>query len=140
MNYFAARQRECDKRWDYTCKRDGVIYPVGYCAGWREPQPGILTPGQIKEWLNEAIPHQDKFHNDGHATAEEARECYKQYLLDFSLHLNCDASVALKCEMCDSLTTKRAKVDSSTWALCDVHRTRENVEALYGPIGEIWST
>ena len=141
MNHFTARQRESDKRWDYTCRRDGIAWPIGYCAGWREPQPGLMTPGQIKDWLEKAMPHMHKFHTDGHASAEEANECYKQYLLDFDLRLDGDhQNVQHKCKVCGVWTSKYASVGSSAWSLCDEHRTREHAEALFGPMGESWSS
>lgn len=141
MNYFAARQRESDKRWDYTCKNDGTIWPVGYCGGWREPQTGLLTPEQVQQWVSQAAPHRHKFHLDGHATAEEACDCYKQYLLDFDLRLGGEAlNTQRKCEVCGAWTSRFARVGHRTWFLCDEHRTREHVEALFGPVGESWES
>lgn len=36
MNYYKARQRESDGRWDYTCQNDGRVWSVGYCRKYKE--------------------------------------------------------------------------------------------------------
>lgn len=54
MNHYKARQKEVSKLWHYTCANDDFIYPVGYCA--------------------DNCP--------GHATEQEAKDHYKEYLLD----------------------------------------------------------
>lgn len=140
MNYFAARQRESGKRWDYTCKNDSRIWPVGYCAGWREPKPEHWgSQAEIDRWLERTAPHRHKFHEDGHETDEQACECYKQYLLDFELHLDEEnLNMQRKCAVCGAWTSKFARVSMRIWDLCDEHRTREHVEVLHGPVGMSW--
>jgi hypothetical protein len=141
MNHYAARQRESDKRWDYTCRNNSRFWAVGYCAGWREPQPDVLPKDQIRQWIDEMTPHRGKFHTDGHETPEEACDCYRRYMLDFSMRLDGEWSDAQhKFKVCGAWTNGYAQVASSTWTLCDEHRTREQVETLYGPMGEIWSS
>lgn len=59
MNYFDAREilgpdGEPSGRWRYTCRNDDKVWAVGYCA--------------------EGCP--------GHPTPEEAREHYRQFVLD----------------------------------------------------------
>jgi hypothetical protein len=139
MNHLAARQRESNKRWDYTCKRDGMVWPIGYCAGWREPQPGLLTPEQASQWLAQSLPHKDKFHTDGHDTEAEACECYKRYLLDFDLRLCGEAiNMQRKCAVCSTWTSKYAQLGYQTWFLCEEHRTRDQVEKLCTSPGQCW--
>ena len=130
MNYYAARQRK-DGRWDYTCKSDGYISPIGYCSPYREPKVDewFWTPESIKGYQAQKEFH----HSDGHATAEEACKCYKKYLLDTTLRVDCEnEDVQYKCEICKAWTTHYAIVDGSdTYHLCDEHRTKEIVESLF---------
>jgi hypothetical protein len=94
----------------------------------------------------------ERFHRDGHETAEEACDCYKAYLLDIRLHLTrwehkteggedvlpgvlhiCDAPG------CTAYTSNHASVGGAgpSWALCDEHLTREVVEGLL-TVWESW--
>jgi hypothetical protein len=111
MNYYEALQRQTDKRWDYTQRRDGQTRAVGYCAG------------------NGAAPH----HEDGHETADEARECYKRFILDklVKLEFGTTEDTQHRCEVegCEGWTQKVSMVNHRTYNLCDDHR---NVEALEG--------
>lgn len=79
MNYYGARQRK-DGRWDYAVENNGNVRPVGYCHAYREwddaavnltgipaDQPQVALAAQFKH----------KHHADGHATADEACECYR---------------------------------------------------------------
>jgi hypothetical protein len=120
MKYYSVRQRK-DLRWESTCKEGGRSYPVGYCAG-KEAQ------GHTN--------HADKYHVDGHETAEEAFECCRQYQLDHFLGFHdgegertlrvCDHSD------CDEFTSGRATIQCKVIAhLCPKHRTREIVEEIY---------
>jgi hypothetical protein len=139
MNYFAARQRK-DGRWDYTCRNDDFIYPVGYCSKYREPDPKkdyFWTENSIKKYQAEKEFH----HEEGHTTAEEARECYTKYLLDTTLTFGHFGNVWHKCEVCGELTDGYAQVDhGSMYDLCDKHQTREVVAPKFGTVGEIWSS
>lgn len=118
MNYYEPRQvnPESDSpdagKWRYTCsnRRTGT-YAVGYCA---EGCPG----------------HDDKEGAYAHQTA---------YLLDRKMRL--DATMAdqqRRCEWegCGEWTQGVAEVEHRTWTLCDEHRTRENVAALFGSVGD----
>lgn len=114
MNYYGARQREGDKKWDYTCKNDNRVWPVGYCA------------------------QSDGGHHD---TKEDAYKCYTKYLLDNRMRLDRKLSnMQLKCEICAVYTEMQAEVDQTAFTLCDEHRTRENVEKLFGTVGDIISS
>jgi len=115
VNYYCARQHATNGKWDYTCRNDGRIWPVGYCAE----------------------------HRGTHDTAEEAQECYKRYMLDTRLRFD----VRLKghkrqCEAegCEEWTQGLASLGGlDAFVLCDEHRDREHVEALYS-VGESWSS
>jgi len=131
MNYYMARQRKDSLRWDFTCKNDGRIFPVGYCAG-----------GQV--WCQAKGEHADKYHDGGHATAEEAAECYRQYQLDNHLRFDAGegARVLRVCEHpdCEEFTGGTASVQYKVLNLCDAHRTREVVEQLYEAATQITSS
>lgn len=105
MNYYEARKLENGSGWHYTCRNDDRIWPVGYCAD-HEP----------------------------HATAEEANDCFRRYLLDEISEESYEDWTG--CEVCDAptkkgLTTRRPH--GTGHALCDEHRTNEQVEKLTPP-------
>jgi len=138
MNYYEPLQRESDKRWDYTQRRDGRTWAVGYCRGWDEStrealieQYGDERAEMFHRAQEERRAHQDRYHKDGHATSEEACECYKQYLLDnrVTLEFGTTKDTQHRCavEGCENWTQKTAMVDHQTYDLCDEHR---NLEAL----------
>ena len=136
MNHSCARQRN-DGRWDYT--RNGR--PWGYCCEYRPVPPDI--PG-AEQWNAKLEPLQHKFHTDGHATEEEACECYKQYLLDTSLQLVAaepkNANQQHRCQVCKAFTACYATVGTyRMFTLCPTHQTREEVEKLLR-VGESWES
>jgi hypothetical protein len=145
MNHLAARQRKTDKRWDYTSdnKRTGT-YPIGYCHALREMKPEIGFSQEMCDRYNtEEQKFASKYHKDGHATKEEACECYRQYELDHTLRFeddNPDASTLHKCEECGTFTSGSAHVGAYVyWRLCAEHRTREQVEKRF-TVGEAWQS
>ena len=108
MNYYGARQRENDKKWDFTChnKRTGTR-PVGKCADM-------------------ACKHD---------TEQEAQECYRQWLLDIKLDIEGQefGKPWLECEVegCDHDTNVRVKAGQyHSWILCQTHRTKEVVASM----------
>lgn len=113
MNYQKARQQEVTGKWHYTNKNDGRIYPIGDCAG-----------------------------HEGHNTAEEAQECYKRYLLDNNLILDHKWSEPFpKCKVCGEITSGMAFISEAEQyiALCDTHRTKEEVEKIFHVGESLWS-
>ncbi len=143
MNYYDARKRSSDNRWDYTCMNDGHVWPVGYCRPW---QP-LTCPPLSEAYVND--PHQqkkhaefkDKHHDDGHATEQEARECYRQYLLDKKLVLDRKLiDLQRKCAVCETWTQGCAEVGLHLFVLCDDHRTRGQVEKLMPLPGPVTSS
>lgn len=142
MNYLSARQRRDNGRWDYTY--NGC--PWGYCRAYSPiPEDGKIMPPEIARRENEKMaPLIGKFHDDGHATEEEACECYKQYLLDTRLHLITEepasASSQHRCEVCKKFTACHASVGPyRMFTLCPEHQTREQVEKLL-KVGESWES
>lgn len=130
MNYYQPRQRESDQRWDYTCKRDKQIWPIGYCSG-----------------RSAEGPHADKYHSDGHASAEEATNCYMLYLLDNELRFDDGegSRVLHVCQYpgCEEFTGGHATVGTgpcAIYSLCEAHRTREAVEVLFKAPGLVISS
>lgn len=143
MNYYDARERKTASgnpsgRWDYTCMNDGQIWPVGYCRAFSEPSEIMLISESERERLR-SFAH--KHHIDGHDTADEARECYRQYLLDQRLNLhNYETESQHKCVVCGAWTGAFAEVNHQIFVLCDEHRTREQVDKLLSAPGYIISS
>jgi hypothetical protein len=75
LNHYKARQRENDRRWDYTCANPRIAtHAVGYCRAWKPLSEGSvgLLPGEAEQYNEKMAPFVGKFHSDGHATSEEA--------------------------------------------------------------------
>lgn len=133
MNHFKARQRK-DGRWDYTCRNDNYIFPVGYCDEYR-PLDDRFPADPVYD------ANKDKHHTSGHATPEEARECYNRYLLDQQLRLNLESTdTQRRCQVCQEWTSLFADLDCHIYELCEKHNNREEVEKLFKGVGEIWSS
>lgn len=142
MNYLTASQRRADGRWDYTY--NGVAW--GYC---REYQPipedaGFMPPEHIRAENRKTEAFKDKHHVNGHATREEAEECYKHYLLDQHLRLMPDepenANQQFRCKVCKKFTACHASVGAyQIFDLCPEHQTREEVAKLLS-VGESWES
>ena len=140
MRHYCARQRT-DGRWDYCCGS-----AVGYCRAWEPiPEDGRIIPAESARQHNEQMqPFIGKFHSDGHATEEEACECYKNYLLDTRLHLvkeePANASSQHRCQICNAFTACHASVGPyRMFTLCPEHQTREIVAGLL-EVGESWES
>lgn len=147
MNHYGPSQRQSTGRFDYTCsnRRTGT-YPIGYCHSFKEFTPKFIPFSQEEcDRLNEKEkPFLSKYHDDGHATADEACACYRVYLLDHEtrFHDPPEAPKTLhRCEICNEFTAGMAEVgNSDSWYLCDTHRNRETVEKLFSKVGECWSS
>lgn len=146
MNFLKPRQRQSDKRWDYTSANDNqkTCYAIGYCAPYRhwtdeqrERLGGYITDEMVAE--SEATKH--KHHEDGHATAEEACECYKQYLLDHETSYDGHKQEPWSpCDICQKRTPSVVMVSGWPKAhLCDEHRNRECLEKVL-KVGESWGS
>lgn len=151
MNYDGPRQKDLGNgtggRWDYTRRNDHRIWPKGYCAGWRDLSPEVYGLGEdsvaFKRDQERMEKFRAKYHNDGHATKEEACACYREYLLDQELRLDKQMSGQKRiCQVegCNEWTQGMAEVGHEPFILCDQHRTREEVEKLFGDVGETFSS
>lgn len=141
MNYLCARQRQSDGRWDYSQRNDGRIWPIGYCAGWRDFSPEEHQRFFMTDfWYADYLSRKDQYHEDGHATSEEACECYKKYELDSSLRFSEMSNQKRPCEVCQEWTQKIAMVGGySHFVLCETHANRAEVERLFS-VGESWES
>ena len=116
--YFTARQRESDGRWDYTCQNSAGTFPIGYCSGH----------------VLESDKNDARYHDDGHATSEEAIACYRRYELDQATRFVEDPEAQKKCQVCGSWTTKRALVGNELmrdYVLCEEHANHAELEKLH---------
>lgn len=144
MQYYAARQRE-DERWEFTCRHDAHVFPVGYCHAWVEPQLKPIEgmdgayawgpPPEIpvtKEWLERYTSHKHRYHDNGHPNKLEAANCYRDFLLDNRLVLHQEhADAQYQCAVCGGWTQLFAEIENQTWVLCETHNNRLNVEKLF---------
>lgn len=137
MNYYGARQREKDGRWDYTCKNDDRIWPVGYCHEYRPWTPDKVfwlpedsRAEQAARYEAEQAPFQAKYHGDGHATREEAERCYWEYELD-NAKATAVEGAQYPCAVCRAWTQRGYSTGQghmTTTLLCDAHRNRAGLE------------
>jgi len=106
---------------------------AGYCQGWRDwSEDEREDLGYSEEYFERLEAHKDKFHEDGHETAEEACECYRQFLLDVELDLSAFMPDTMKrCEVCQEFTQGLARIGDVEFVLCDSHRNRDRVEELF---------
>jgi hypothetical protein len=142
MNHKCARKRQSDGRWDYTYNGG----PWGYCREYRPlAEDGRIIPAGVSRYENEKMDSlKGKFHTDGHATEQEACDCFKQYQLDTALRLQAaepeNASQQHKCQICRKWTACHAQVGAyQLFVLCPEHQTRECVESLFS-VGESWES
>lgn len=115
--YYQPLKRVSDGRFDYTTCTGGIAaYAIGYCAG-----PGHQDGGDAA-----------KYHSDGHATGDEACDCYRGFLLDARLVFRDDPSHQERCAICGDWTHGRALFHGDDFErpvpLCTAHQTRESME------------
>lgn len=159
MRHYAARQRADSLRWCYTVDYGGLIQATGYCAGdfdtlWPEPPEdaeSLLPPtgffgwDEYRKWREKYSSYRDKFHGDGHATADEAQACYREYLLDHRVNYDLAgrATTQHSCQHlgCDGWTHRAVLLDNTHFFwLCDEHRNRNEIAALAPAVGESWAS
>ena len=126
---YAPKQRVSNSRWDSTVSSDeeGWTHPTGYCAGLREVE------GEDPDRTAKKLELKDKFHSDGHATAEEAMECQLQYDLDFEVCTRGAMGVQHKCaaDGCEEWTNLQTRVgEFHQFWLCNEHTKRDELEKL----------
>ena len=144
MNYYDARQLSDGGGWHYTSlnRREGT-HAVGYCSRFHpcrecgdQGQPECpFCAGRGYVDLGE-----QHYKTHVHATAEEACECFRRYLLDGQHEEVYSDWTGCEWEGCDT-PTKRGLATRPPlghgFALCNEHRTSENLEVLTAPIGQI---
>jgi hypothetical protein len=113
MNYYDARQLSDGSGWHYTsANRRSGTHPAGYCAD-----------------------------HPGHATEDEARQCFRRYLLDGTREESYGDWTG--CTICDTPTkkglTERPPLGHG-YPLCDEHRTSEQLAELVPAPGQIASS
>jgi len=142
MNHKCALQRKSDGRWDYTINGR----PTGYCCEYQpiKEDAGYMSAEMIREYNAKMELLKGNFHIDGHATKEDACECYKRYLLGTALRLQPtepdNASQQNRCQACKKFTACHAMVGPyRMFTLCPEHQTREEVEKLL-TVGESWES
>lgn len=133
MNTLQPLQRKSDGRWDYTING----HPYGYCCEYKPlDESGAILPAEMARQGNEKMqPFIGRFHADGHATEQEACDCYKEYMLDTRLRLTPEepenASQQNRCQICKKFTACHAYVGAyQVFTLCPAHQTRECVSEL----------
>ena len=146
MNYYGPRERMKDGKtsgvWDYTNLNNDVIYPIGYCQGWEE----TLHPTLIEFFGKEQVAEYDKqrrrfftkYHKDGHKTAEEARNCYRQWLLDNDITTT-KYEPAKPCHQCEKPTENVVVIGSwPRYSLCEEHPLLPFLERNFKVGADIW--
>lgn len=142
MRHSLALQRKSDGRWDYTT--NGC--PTGYCLEYvpLNESDGVFSPEMAIAHNKKMLPLIGNYHTDGHATEQEACDCFKKYMLDTQLRLNPaeppNAEQQNRCGVCRKFTACYAYVGPyAAFVLCPEHQTRECVESLYN-VGESWES
>jgi hypothetical protein len=131
MRYFAPRQRRKDNKWDYTCLHDDYVFPVGYCRAWQPPSSFLFGVTEAERLNDKEQPFVHKYHSHGHDSAEEAYDCYKQYILDHDLVITTDGDSKRRCVVCGIWTQTRAEIDSYMYVLCEQHANSQEVAKLF---------
>jgi hypothetical protein len=114
MEVYGPKQRAKSLRWDYTYSNSGGCYPTGYCA--RKSAEALIerhdtgqagsVPGISDAYVAKLISSLHKYHDDGHATPEEARECYVQYVLDNKCTIVTSTDTQRRCFGCGEWTDR----------------------------------
>jgi hypothetical protein len=105
MNYAEARQRESDKRWDWTVRNDDRIWRSEPCSG----------------------------HEDGHETREEAERHFWEWEMAQPFSVFVEERHLRRCEICNEWTDARVRMYDGykTLVLCSIHQNRLSIEQLY---------
>ena len=85
MRHYAARQRQSDMMWHYTCTHRDRTYPIGYCSPHKACDKchlGYMIDGRMCETCEGTALIRKAQPCEGHPTAEEACSHYKHYLVE----------------------------------------------------------
>lgn len=145
MNYYEARQRESDQRWDYTCRNDNYTWAVGYCRAfeaWTKEKAAEYGLPVSSNALAKEASFAHKHHTDGHATPEKACDCYREYLLDQKAsYLRSYVGTQYPCIVCGIFSEFFASVGDTNFDLCLQHNNSITVrEHFKAPEKTISST
>jgi hypothetical protein len=141
MNYSQPRQRKTDQRWDYTNRNDNMVYPIGYCHKFVDLSEDKFVGEYYrvnKGALEKLYASSGKYHTSGHSTYEEACGCYKEYLLDNSIHVGEDKDTMFRCDICSGWSNTWVTVGFGVGIhlnLCPEHTGRQFIEKLF-KVGE----
>ena len=115
MNYYGPRELtgqdgQSTGRYHFASANDYRTAPVGYCANGCS----------------------------GHDTAEEAREHFKQYLVNEKVDFRPDQMKRPeRCKICSDWTRSYARVEAwDFYPLCKDHLTKESVARLLGELSD----
>ena len=105
MNYAAARQRESNKRWDWTVENDDRVWRSEPCTS----------------------------HEDGHATREGAERHFWEWEMAQSFSVTNEQRHLRQCQICNAWTEARVLMyDGYTMhVLCSIHQNRPSLEKLH---------
>lgn len=136
MRHYSARQRVADGKFIYCC---GDL-ATGYCDDYE------FTLKAYQQYDPAGVPNleanKDKFHgpDHGHATKEEACDCYRQYLLDFRMRLGKDENQMHRCAECKEFTQNVLQIGAySILILCDAHNNEETIKKHF-KVNESWES
>ncbi len=142
MNHYSARQlNDGSGLWHYTCLNNDQVRAVGYCSPFKKcPECANNYCGCDR--CNGASVVLSESPCPGHATAEEARKHYKEYVLDkLRLTPKGEKWPKHKCdvETCDCEGVCVASMSDYRYELCEAHANKETIATLFD-IGESWSS
>lgn len=148
MNHYKARQvdpasgRPDAGKWRYTCENDGRIWTSGACSRF---QTCTACDGHSAISTDPCSTCNGRGFTDvgecpGHDTPDEAYIHQTDWLLSRTRFDQSLANEQRRCQVCGEWTQGLASVDHYSFVLCDGHRTREHVAALFGGAGESWGS
>lgn len=133
-------QRARDGRWDMTVSSDdeGWTHAVGFCGGTFDQRWPPYTGKEIA-WPTQGAYDADRekhrahaahYHDDGHATADEAQACYDSYCRLLRRRDFDERDVQRKCAICGAWTQHRVTVgELRLLILCGAHLSEMDVAA-----------
>ena len=155
MNVYAPRQKSSDGRWRFTVQNGAGTTELGYCCPfhvWTAEEIRYYDPASAEEEANRLNskygPFESKFHPEGHSTAAEAVQCYREYLLDHQLKFSdrpADDNAQHRCAVdgCGVWTQHAGWIAGEShhfWYLCLAHQSRASVEPLFKGIEKAWGS
>lgn len=144
MNHYEPLQRKPDGRWDYTRRNDDDVQAVGYCrpfVAWSKETAATFGVPFGSNWMAKAASFAHKHHSTGHDTAQEAAECYAEYLLDHSAQYLCSyVNEQRPCLYCKKYSEFYATVKQETFDLCLEHNNSIYLRSYFEPPMEMVSS